>query len=156
MRSKRILTIFIVLGLLAALTTTVYAASSRRPATPDIVGVWDTKIQVEGMEESVDALYTFAEGGTFLDINSVRETNPGVWIGSGNTYVVTFWAFGYEGEQGQYNLKAKVRASIRMDGADQLTGQGVTDVYDLEGNLVEHPWSGPFGFTSTRIEVELP
>ncbi|MCL4862472.1 MAG: hypothetical protein KJZ93_23865 [Caldilineaceae bacterium] len=156
MRNKRISMMLIVVGLLVALTTTVYAASSHRPTTPTIVGVWDTKIQVEGMEESVDALYTFAEGGTFLDINSVKETNPGVWIGSGSTYVVTFWAFGYEGEQGQYNLKAKVRLSIRMNGADQLTGQGVTDVYDLEGNLVEHPWSGPFQITGARVEVELP
>lgn len=156
MRNKRISMMLIVVGLLVALTTTVYAASSHRPTTPTIVGVWDTKIKVAGMEESIDALYTFAEGGTFLDINSVKETNPGVWIGSGNTYVVTFWAFGYEGEQGQYNLKAKVRLSIRMNGADQLTGQGVTDVYDLEGNLVEHPWSGPFQITGARIEVELP
>jgi hypothetical protein len=100
-------------------------------------------------------LYTFSADGNFLDINSVRETNPGVWIGAGNTYVVTFWAFNYD-EQGQYNLKGKVRASIRMNGADQYTGHGVTDVYDLEGKLVEHPWSGPFEITGTRVEVELP
>jgi hypothetical protein len=155
MRNKRIFIIFIVLGLLAALTTTVYAATNQHSATPTIVGVWDTKIKVEGTDISADALYTFSADGNFLDINSARETNPGVWIGGGNTYVVTFWAFNYD-EQGQYNLKAKVRASIRMDGADQLTGQGVTDVYDLEGKLVEHPWSGPFGFTATRVEVELP
>lgn len=104
---------------------------------------------------SVDALYTFSADGNFLDINSTRETNPGVWIGAGNTYVVTFYAFGYD-EQGQYNLKAKVRASIRMNGADQYTGQGITDVYDLEGNLVDHPWSGPFEITDARVEVELP
>jgi hypothetical protein len=155
MRNKRMVIMLIVLGLLAALSTTVFAATHQQAAMPPIVGVWDTKIKVEDSDVGADALYTFAAGGTFLDINSVRETNPGVWIGTGNTYVVTFWAFNYD-EEGQYNLKAKVRASIRLTGPDQLTGQGVTDVYDLEGNLVEHPWSGPFGFTATRIEVELP
>jgi len=155
MRTKRIYILFLVVGLLAALSTTVYAATSSHSATPTIVGVWDTKISVPSLEGSVDALYTFSADGNFLDINSTRETNPGVWIGAGNTYVVTFYAFGYD-EQGQYNLKAKVRASIRMNGADQYTGQGITDVYDLEGKLVEHPWSGPFEITGTRVEVELP
>lgn len=155
MRSKRIYILFLVISLVAALSTTVYATTNSHAATPTIVGVWDTKISVPSLEGSVDALYTFWADGNFLDINSVRETNPGVWIGAGNTYVVTFWAFNYD-EQGQYNLKAKVRASIRMNDADQYTGQGVTDVYDLEGNLVEHPWSGPFEITGTRVEVELP
>jgi len=155
MRTKRIYILFLVLGLLAALTTTVYATTNAHPATLSIVGVWDTKIKVENTDIGADALYTFSADGNFLDINSTRETNPGVWIGAGNTYVVTFWAFGYD-EQGQYNLKAKVRVSIRMNGADQYTGQGVTNVYDLEGNEVEHPWSGPFEITGTRVEVELP
>lgn len=155
MRTKRIYILFLVLGLLAALTTTVYATTNAHPATLSIVGVWDTKIKVENTDIGADALYTFSADGNFLDINSTRETNPGVWIGAGNTYVVTFWAFGYDG-QGQYNLKAKVRVSIRMNGADQYTGQGVTNVYDLEGNEVEHPWSGPFEITGTRVEVELP
>lgn len=155
MRSKRIYILFLVVGLLTALSTTVHAATNTHPATPPIVGVWDTKISVPSLEGSVDALYTFSADGNFLDINSTRETNPGVWIGAGNTYVVTFYAFGYD-EKGQYNLKAKVRASIRMNGADQYTGQGVTNVYDLEGNEVEHPWSGPFEITGTRVEVELP
>ena len=155
MRNKRIYILFLVVGLLVALSTTVYAATNYHTATPSIVGVWDTKITVPSLEGSVDALYTFSADGNFLDINSVRETNPGVWIGAGNTYVVTFYAFNYD-EQGQYNLKGKVRASIRMNGADQYTGQGVTDVYDLEGNVIEHPWSGPFEITGTRVEVELP
>ncbi|MDQ3248490.1 MAG: hypothetical protein M3Q45_04700 [Chloroflexota bacterium] len=155
MRNKRIYILFIVLGLLAALTTTVYAATNRHPAAPSIVGVWDTTIKVENTDIGADGLWTFSADGNFLDINSTKETNPGVWIGSGNTYVVTFWAFNYD-EQGQYAMKAKIRASIRMDGADQFTGEGVTDVYDLEGKLVEHPWFGPFEFTATRVEVELP
>jgi hypothetical protein len=155
MRTKRIYILCLVIGLLAAFSTTVYAATNHHPATPTIVGVWDIKVKVENTDIGADGLWTFSSDGAFLDVNSTKETNPGVWIGGGNTYVVTFWAFNYD-EQGQYVMKAKVRASIRMDGADQLTGQGVTDVYDLEGNLVEHPWSGPFQITGARIEVELP
>lgn len=155
MRTKRIYTLCLVIGLFAAFSMTVSAATNSHAATPTIVGVWDTKIDVPSLDGSVDALYSFSADGNFLDINSTRETNPGVWIGAGNTYMVTFYAFGYD-EQGQYNLKAKVNASIWMNGADQFTGQGVTDVYDLGGELVEHPWSGPFEITGARIEVELP
>jgi len=155
MRNKRMFILLIIIGLLAALSTTVYATTNRHPATPNIVGVWDTTIKVENTDIGADGLWTFSADGNFLDVNSTKETNPGVWIGAGNTYVVTFWAFNYD-EQGQYAMKAKIRASITMDGADQFTGQGVTDVYDLEGKLVEHPWSGPFEFEGTRIEVELP
>ena len=125
MRTKRIYIILTVLGLLGALTTTVYATSSRHAAAPSIVGVWQVTIKIEAMPESFEGLYTFFADGNFLDTNSFKETNPGVWIGAGNTYVVTFWGFLFD-EQGQVNGKARVRASIKMDDTDHFTAQGVT------------------------------
>lgn len=73
--------------------------------TPSIVGVWHVAINTESMAQGFEGLYTFSADDNFLDINSVRETNPGVWIGAGNTYVVTFWAFNYD-EQGQTRARA--------------------------------------------------
>src|SRR5688572_19384315 len=96
MRTKRIYILFLVIGLLAALTTTVYATTNRHPAAPSIVGVWNTTIKVENTDIGADGLWTFSADGNFLDINSTKETNPGVWIGAGNSYVVTFWAFNYD------------------------------------------------------------
>ncbi|MEZ4621125.1 MAG: hypothetical protein R2867_37255 [Caldilineaceae bacterium] len=152
---KRMIIMLAVLGLLATLTTTSYAAAAYHPTTPSIVGVWEVAIKVEGMPDGFDGLYTFSADGNFLDINSFKEANPGVWIGNGNTYVVTFWGFIFD-EQGQYNGKGKVRAAIHLDDANHLTAQGVTEVFDLEGKLTDNPFIGPFEFTGTRIEVELP
>jgi hypothetical protein len=155
MRNKRILIILVVIGLLVGLTTSVYATSSYHPATPNIVGVWHTSIKIEGMPEGFQGLYTFSADGNFLDTNSFKETNPGVWIGSGNTYLVTFWGFLFD-EQGQANGKARVSASIRMDDADHFTAHGVTDTFDLDGQAMENQFAGPFEFEGVRMEVELP
>jgi hypothetical protein len=118
-----------------------------------IVGVWQVKIKVEGMSEGFDGLYTFFADGNFLDINSLKETNPGVWGGSGNDYMVTFWGFAAD-EKGQYNAKGKVRAAIRLDDINHLTAHGLTDVFDREGNPIDHQFNGPFTFTGRRVEVE--
>lgn len=155
MHTKRMIILLSVLGLLAALTTTSYAAATYHPTTPSIVGVWEVAIKVEAMPEGFDGLYTFFADGNFLDINTYKETNPGVWMGSGNTYVVTFWGFIYD-EQGQPTGKGKVRAAIRLDDANHLTAHGVTEIFDLEGKLTDSPFNGPFEFTGTRMEVELP
>ncbi len=155
MGNKRIFTILTVIGLLAALTTTVYAATSSRPSTPDIVGVWNVAIKIDAVPEGFEGHYTFFADGNFIDANSFKETNPGNWMGTGNAYVVTFWGFLFD-EKGQLNGKAKVRASIRMDDDDHFTGQGVTDTYDLTGKVTKNPFAGPFKFKGTRMQVELP
>ncbi|MCE7987434.1 MAG: hypothetical protein DYG89_40215 [Caldilinea sp. CFX5] len=118
-----------------------------------IVGVWQVKIKVEGMNEGFDGLYTFFADGNFLDINSLKETNPGVWSGSGNTYLVTFWGF-VANEQGQYNAKGRVRGSIHLDDSNHLIAHGVTDVFDREGKPIDHQFNGPFTLTGTRVTVE--
>jgi hypothetical protein len=140
---------------LAGLTTSFYASTNYYPATPNIVGVWHTTIKIEAMPEAFDGLYTFFADGNFLDTNSFRETNPGVWIGSGNTFIVTFWGYLFD-EQGQTNGKGRVRAVIRMNDADHFTAHGVTDTFDLTGQPMESQFEGPFTFEGTRVELELP
>lgn len=118
-----------------------------------IVGVWQVQIKVEGMAEGFAGLYTFFADGNFLDINSLKETNPGVWHGNGNNYEVTFWGFVVDAK-GQYNARGKVRAAIQLDDSNHLTAHGVTDMFGPDGTPIEHEFNGPFIFTGTRVEVE--
>src|SRR6187402_2967069 len=101
MRNKRFLIGSFVIVLLGALTTSAYAASSAQPATPNIVGTWRTIIpQSEGNPRpTFEAILTFFADGNMVEVNS---SNPalfapahGVWIGSGNTYLMTFDAFNF-------------------------------------------------------------
>jgi hypothetical protein len=156
MRNKRMFIILIVLGLLAALTTTVYATSSRHPTRPSIVGAWKVIVpESETMPLTIEALDTYYADGNFIQVNSLKETGTGVWVGAGNTYLVTFWGFSFD-EEGNFSGKGKVRASIRLDDADHFTGEGVFDSIDLAGIETKNPYSATFVIKGTRMEVELP
>jgi hypothetical protein len=155
MRNKRILVLAAAVGLLAMLATTAYAASSHRPATPAIAGVWQTTIDIEALPEKGTGFWTFYGDGSFLDVNSWRETNPGNWMGSGSTYVLTFWGFLFD-EQGQTNGRGEVRLAIKMTDADHFTGEGVTLTFDLEGNPMENQFEGPFTVEGVRMHMALP
>ncbi|MCB0021812.1 MAG: hypothetical protein M9936_30675 [Caldilinea sp.] len=120
-----------------------------------IVGAWHVAIKIEGNAKGFDAIYTFYADGNFLDVNSLREANPGVWSETEDTYIATFWGFGFD-MQGQTNAKAKVRLAIKMEDADHFTANGRTDVYDLAGRLIEHEFSGPVTLEGVRAKVESP
>jgi hypothetical protein len=146
--------ILAVLGLLAALTTTVYASNSSHPSTPNLVGTWRITIpQSEGNPETFEAFHTFFADGNWVEVNGFKESNHGVWMGSANTYLLTFEGFTFD-EQGKHNGKNQVRASIKMESADHLTAQWVLDSIDLEGGVTEKAFFGTF--EGTRMEVALP
>jgi hypothetical protein len=154
MRAKRIIMICIVIGLLATLATTVYAAPGFHPSTPNLVGTWRMTVSLaEGTPETFEALHTFFADGNWVEVNEFKESNHGVWIGSGNTYLLTFEGYTFD-EQGQHNGKSQVRASIKMDGAEHLTAEWVLNAIDLEGKVTEKAAFGTF--EGTRMEVELP
>src|SRR4030095_11805249 len=97
MRSKRIFIMLIVLGLLGALTTTVYAATNFHPASPNLVGTWQITVpKSEGNPETFESLHTFFADGNWVEFNSFGETAHGVWIGAGNTYLLTFANFAFD------------------------------------------------------------
>lgn len=157
--NKRIFTILMVIGLLAVLTTTAYATNSYHPATPSIVGTWKTVIpQSEGNPRpTFESMLTFFADGNMIEANS---TNPalaapahGVWIGSGNTYLLTFEAFSFD-EQGKHTGKIQAHLSIKMDGNDHFTATYTADVIDLAGKVTKKVVYGTS--ESTRMEVELP
>jgi len=143
-----------VIVLLVALTTTVYATTSHQPATPTIVGTWQITIpQSGGNPEAIESLHTFFADGNWVEFNSFGETAHGVWIGSGNTYLLTFANFAFD-EQGKHSGGQKVHCSIRMDGGDHLTAQWVVDTIDGAGKITKKAYYGTF--EGTCMEVELP
>jgi hypothetical protein len=156
MRNKRMFTTLIAIGLLAVLTTTVYATTSAHPATPNIVGTWKMKIAPSKTSpEGLEVLQTFFADGNYMEtINiSASTTSHGVWMGSGNTYLYTFHVFGFD-EKGNYAGRRIIHGSIRMDGPDHLTGNGSADVVDRAGKVTKNAFSAPF--EATRMEVMLP
>lgn len=138
---------------------TAAEASHTGPATgsnaPSIAGAWHTTVKIEALPEEFYGLWSFYGDGTFLDINTYKETNPGIWMGAGDTYVLTFWGFSY-GEQGKVNGRGKVRLAIKMDGADHFTAAGVTDVFDLQGEPMASEFNGPVTLEGVRMQIEQP
>jgi hypothetical protein len=156
MRTKRISTLLTVIGLLALLTSSVYASSSAHPATPHIVGTWKMNIAPsETSPQGLEVLQTFFADGNYMESINIgaSSTSHGVWIGSGNTYLYTFQVFSFD-EQGTYSGRRIIRGSIQMDGPDHLIGKGSADVIDLEGKVTKNAFSAPW--EATRMEVELP
>jgi hypothetical protein len=154
--------ILIVLGLLAALTTTVYATTNHHPASPTIVGTWKIVMpQSEGNPNASENLQTFFADGNFIETTSLlghgmEGQDHGVWIGSGNTYYWTAQLFLFDENTGDHTGTLKIRAAVKMVDADHFTGQAVGDLIDLAGKETKNIGNVPFEFTGTRIEVELP
>ena len=156
MRNKQILRILIVIGLLATLTTTIYASSSAHPATPDIVGTWEMSIAPsDSSPEGLEVLQTFFADGNYMEtINiSASTTSHGVWIGAGRTYLYTFHVFSFD-EEGNYAGRRIIHGTIRMDGPDHITGVGSADIVAPDGTVTKNAFAAPF--EATRMEVVLP
>jgi hypothetical protein len=160
MRNKRLFTILTVLtlvGLLAWLTPSVYAATGYQPSTPSLVGTWKMTIPTTGSSpELTEGLQTYFADGNFIETNNnslAGSTAHGVWIGSGNTYLNTFQVFTFD-EQGKYNGKRTIHALITLDGPDHYIAQFVTDQIDVDGTVTKNIFAG--NFEGARMEAEFP
>lgn len=156
MRTKRLMIMFTVLGLLAVLTASVYASSSAHATTPNIVGTWKMNIAPsETSPEGLEVLQTFFADGNYMETINIAasSTSHGVWMGSGNTYLYSFHVFSYD-EQGNYSGTRIIRGTIRMDGPDHLIGNGSADIIDAQGKVTKNAFSAPW--EATRMEIELP
>ncbi len=122
--------------------------------TQPIVGVWQTAIKIERMPQGFEGIYTFFADGNFLETNSFKETNSGVWTHSDGHYALAFWGYLFD-EGGQATGKAKVRLTIQMVDANHFTGHGTTNAYDLAGQPTVSPFDGPVTIKGRRVEVEL-
>lgn len=156
MRTKRLMIMFSVLGLLAVLTASVCASSSAHATTPNIVGTWKMSIAPsETSPEGLEVLQTFFADGNYMETINIaaNSTSHGVWMGSGNTYLYSFHVFSYD-EQGNYAGRRIIRGTIKMDGPDHLIGNASADVIDAEGKVIKNAFSAPW--EATRMEIELP
>ncbi len=122
--------------------------------TQPIVGVWQTAIKIDSMSQGFEGLYTFFADGNFLEINSFKETNSGVWQYNGDHYPVTFWCYLFD-DSSQVTGKVKVRLALQMVDANHYTGHGVAKAYDLAGQPMVSPFDGLVTVNGTRLEVEL-
>ena len=157
MRNKRIFTIPIVIGLLAVLATTAFAATRNHSASPTVVGTWKMMIaKTATSPETNETMQTFFADGNYLETNNnikAGSTGHGVWIGSNNNYFYTFQVFTSD-EKGNYTGKRIIRGAIHMDGPDHFTGKASADVVDLAGKVTKNAFSATF--EATRMEVESP
>jgi hypothetical protein len=157
MNNKQSFTRFIVIGLLAALTATVY--SDAQSTNSDIVGTWETVIPTsEGNPRpNFDAMLTFFADGNMVEVNTGNPATTvpgrGVWIGSGNKYLLTFVIFTFD-DKGKHTGKVKTNLSIKMDNSDHFKCTYTADLIDLAGKVTKNVASG--SSNSTRLEVELP
>lgn len=159
MKNKRIFSILATIGLLAVLTTTAYSATSAHAATPTLVGTWNVTIpKSEGNPRpTFQAMLTFFADGNMVETNSGNPatTTPahGVWIGSGNTYLLTFESFTFD-DHSKNTGKVRAHLSIKMDGPDHFTATYTADLIDLAGKVTKKVLYGPSD--GTRMQVELP
>ncbi|MFN8491767.1 MAG: hypothetical protein U0350_29475 [Caldilineaceae bacterium] len=160
MYNKRIVTMFLILGLLAVLTTTAYATSNYHPAAPALVGTWNTILpHSEGNPRfpTFEAMLTFTADGNMIETNSNNPTQTvpahGVWIGSGSNYLMMFEGFSFD-EHGKHIGKVQAHVTIKMDSTDHFTGTYTLDLIDLAGKVTKKVAYGTL--ESTRMEVELP
>ena len=157
MNNKRSFTRFIVIGLLAALTATVYSVA--QSTNPSIVGTWETVVPPSaGSGDTGYAMLTFFADGNMVEVNAFA--NPatsapgrGVWIGSNNKYLLTFVIFTFD-DKGKHTGKVKTYNSLTMDRPNHFTGTFTADFFDLAGKVTKNVASG--SSESTRLEVELP
>ena len=141
MQNKRILTFLTGIGLLVALTTTAYTATSVQAAKPTLVGTWNVAIpKSEGNPQPGQAILTFFADGNMIEVNAfanpaTSKPGHGVWIASGNIYLMSFDLFTFD-DKGKNTGRVRTYLSIKMDGPDHwnatYTGHGQGDE---EGSL---------------------
>lgn len=159
MNNKRILATLIGIGLLAMLSTTAYTATSVQAATPSLVGTWNTTIpKTEGNPRpTFQSFLTFFADGNMVETNTGNPatTTPahGVWVRSGNTYLMMFESFTFD-DQGKNTGKARAHLTIKMDGPDHFTATYTADLVDLTGKVTKKVVYGTSD--STRMKVEQP
>ena len=123
MNIKRIKFALLIVGLIAILVTSAFAANDKDDQRK-IVGTWICDVP-NGEPVPFQALQTFHEGGTFTETSSLLgrgEEGPahGVWSRDDGLYRLTFQLFAFDPATGDNVGMIRVRVSLRLESADQL------------------------------------
>lgn len=159
MQNKRILTFLTGIGLLVALTTTAYTATSVQAAKPTLVGTWNVAIpKSEGNPQPGQAILTFFADGNMIEVNAfanpaTSKPGHGVWIASGNIYLMSFDLFTFD-DKGKNTGRVRTYLSIKMDGPDHWNATYTGDFIDLTGKVMKKVAYGTS--EGSRMKVEQP
>lgn len=158
-QSKRTMTGWVVAGLLSGvLIATAYSATSVQAATPSLVGTWNvTTAKSETNPQPGQAILTFFADGNMVEMNAfanptTSKPGHGVWIASGNTYLMSFDLFTFD-DKGKNTGRIRTHLSIKMDGPDHWNATYTGDVIDLSGKVTKKAFYG--AADGTRMKVEL-
>lgn len=155
MNTKRIKFALLIVGLIAILVTSAFAAKADDDGRRKLVGTW--VCDVPG-EPPFRALQTFHADGTFTETSSLlgqEQKGPahGVWSRDDGKYRLTFQLFAFDPATGDNVGMIRVRISLRLDSADHLTATfGFADFIDPDGTITELG-GGPDAYTCERMKV---
>ena len=135
------------------------SATSAQAATPTLVGTWNATIpKSEGNPRpTFQAMLTFFADGNMVETNTMNPATNGpahgVWIRSGNNYLMTFESYTFD-DKGINTGKIRAHLTIKMDGPDHFTATHTTDLFDLAGKVTKKVLYGTSD--GTRMKVETP
>ena len=160
MNNKRILTFLTGISLLAVLTTIAYTATGARAAAPTLAGTWNVTTKSAGDSNAPpgQSILTFFADGNMIEMNAfappaTSKPGHGVWIASGNTYLMSFDLFTFD-DKGQNTGKVRSYLAIKMAGPDRWSATFTGDAIDLAGKVTKKVATGTA--EGTRMKVERP
>ena len=152
-----------VTGVLAVTSTaskpvpTAYSATSAHAATPTLVGTWNITIaKSETNPQPTQSILTFFADGNVVEVNAfanpaTSKPGHGVWIASGNTYLMSFELFTFD-DKGINRGRVRTHLVIKMDGPDHWNTTYTGDLIDLTGKVTKKISYGTA--EGTRMKVE--
>jgi hypothetical protein len=119
-----------------------------------IVGTWVLTV-FPSDSPAFGSLQTYNDDGTMTETSSLLpqlSVSPahGVWEGKKSDYTVTFEMFAFD-QTGEAVGRIRVRARVRVNNDDTITGDGVLDFILPDGSVIPNIASTPF--TGTRRKV---
>jgi hypothetical protein len=156
MNTKYIKFASLIVGLIAILVTSAFAANNKDDQRK-IVGTWICDVP-NGQPVPFMALQTFHEDGTFTETSSLLgrgEEGPahGVWKRDDGLYRLTFQLFIFDPGTGENVGMIRVRVSLQLESADQLNATfSFAELIAPDGSVIELGGEAD-PYTCTRLKV---
>ena len=148
---------FISLAVVALLVSMTAVASADRGTGNEIVGTWLVDVaETDGGVAGFQSLMTFHEGGTLTEVSNelglgLQGPGHGGWTRRGQDYTATFQLWIFNPDTGVTEGRIQVRAAIRIDKNNLMTGDSEIDFIDPGGTVIPDIDSGPFEATLVKV-----
>ena len=156
MNTKRIKLELLIVGLIAILVSSAFAANDKDDQRK-IVGTWICDVP-NGQPVPFMALQTFHADGTFTETSGLLgrgEEGPahGVWSRDDGLYRLTFQLFAFDPSTGDNVGMIRVRVSLLLESADQLNATfSFAEFIAPDGSVAELGGEAN-PYTCTRMKV---